>query len=180
MPESVFGLPVHPLAVHATVVLVPLAALALLAHVLVPAARRRLGVVTPVLALVALVLVPISTASGEDLEHRLPESPLIERHAALADGMLPWALALAVMAVAVYALDRARLRAGDGVQRAGRPRGGLAARRWVGLLATVLAVVAVAGIGQQVVRVGHSGATATWSEVPGARSGPNGSGGDQD
>ena len=66
MPESVFGLPVHPLAVHATVVLVPLAALALLAHVLVPAARQRLGIVTPVLAVVALVLVPISTSSGEE------------------------------------------------------------------------------------------------------------------
>jgi hypothetical protein len=168
MPESVFGLPVHPLAVHATVVLVPLAALAVLAHVLVPAAARRLGIVTPVLAVIALVLVPISTSSGEQLEHQLPESDLVERHAELADGMLPWALALAVMAVAVYALDRVRRRAGGA---AGTGSGAWASRRAVGLVATVLAVVAAAGLTQQVVRVGHSGATATWSDTASVRAG---------
>jgi hypothetical protein len=173
MPESVFGLPVHPLAVHATVVLVPLAALALLAHVLVPAARRRLGVVTPALAVVALVLVPLSTESGENLEHRLPESALIERHAELADGMLPWALALAVVAVGVYLLDRLRDRHTDGTSPSGGA-GTWVGRRWVSVLASVLAVVAVVGLVQQVVRVGHSGATATWSDVPAATAGDAG------
>lgn len=169
MPESVFGLPVHPLAVHATVVLVPLAALALLAHVLVPAARRRLGVVTPVLAILALVLVPISTESGEQLEHRLPESELIEKHAELADGMLPWALALAVMAVVVYVIDRVRRRAESG--GAESRAAGWGSRPVVGLVAAVLAVIAVVGLAQQVARVGHSGATATWSNLPTAGSG---------
>ena len=170
MPESVFGLPVHPLAVHATVVLVPLAALALLAHALVPAARRRLGVVTPVLAVVALVLVPISTQSGENLEHRLPESDLVERHAELADGMLPWALALAVVAVGVYLLDRLQARHADGTVPSGAA-GTWAGRRWVPVLASVLAVVAAVGLVQQVVRVGHSGAAATWSDIPAATAG---------
>ena len=176
MPEFVFGLPIHPLAVHATVVLVPLAALALLAHVLLPAARRRLGIVTPVLAVVALVLVPISTQSGEQLQHRLPQSGLVEQHAQLADGMLPWTLALAGMAVAVYALDRVRARAGAGGVDTGS--GGWATRRAVGLVATVLAVVAVVGLTQQVIRVGHSGATATWSEVSSTSSPSGGSDGD--
>jgi hypothetical protein len=169
MPESVFGLPVHPLAVHATVVLVPLAALALLAHVLLPAARWRLGVVTPVLAILALVLVPISTQSGEQLEHRLPGNNLIEEHAKLADGMLPWALVLGVMSVVVYALDRARQRAAAGGADSGGASWG--SRRAVGVVTTVLAVVAVVGLTQQVVRVGHSGATATWSNTPSAGSG---------
>ena len=149
MPESVFGLPVHPLAVHATVVLVPLAAFALLLHVLVPAARRRLGIVTPVLAVIALLLVPVSTSSGENLEHRLPESDLIERHAELADGMLPWAAALAVMAVAVYVLDRMRRPSAPGADQGS---GSWARRPAVGLVATVLAVVAVVGLTQQVIR----------------------------
>jgi hypothetical protein len=175
MPESVFGLPVHPLAVHATVVLVPLAAVALLAHVLVPAARQRLGIVTPVLAVVALVLVPISTSSGEELEHRLPHSDLVERHAQLADGMLPWALALAVMAVAVYALDRLRRPRAAG---AGAGSGSWAMRPVVGLVATVLAVIAVVGLTQQVIRVGHSGASATWSDVPAAGAGRTSDGDD--
>jgi hypothetical protein len=176
MPESVFGLPVHPLVVHATVVLVPLAALALLASVLVPAARHRLGIVTPVLALTAVVLVPLATSSGEDLEHRLPRSELIERHAELADGMLPWALALAVTAVAAYLLDRRRRPRHDGPGSTG-PRG-WATSRAVALAVTVLAVVSAVGLTQQVARVGHTGATATWHTVPPAPDGPSRSGDD--
>ena len=68
MPESVLGLPTHAILVHATVVLLPLAALAVLLHAFWPTARHRLGVVTPLLAGAALVLVPLSTASGEDLD----------------------------------------------------------------------------------------------------------------
>lgn len=43
MPVSVFGLPVHPLVVHATVVFVPLAAVFVLASALWPAFRRWAG-----------------------------------------------------------------------------------------------------------------------------------------
>jgi uncharacterized membrane protein YdcZ (DUF606 family) len=153
MPESVFGLPTHALLVHATVVLLPLAALAVLLHALWPAARRRLGIVTPLLAGVALVLVPLSTESGETLEHQVGENPLVERHAELADGMLPWAIGLFVVAVGLWILDRRRRRT--------EPQGA----RWVPLVAGVLAVVAVVGTVQQIVRVGHAGAEATWSDV---------------
>jgi hypothetical protein len=151
MPETVLGLPTHALIVHATVVLVPLAALAVLLHAFWPAARRRLGGVTPLLAGVALVLTPLSTESGENLEHQVAESPLIERHAELADGLLPWVIVLFVVAVGLWWLGRsndARLRA-----------------RWVPVVAGVLAVVAVVGVTQQVVRVGHAGARATWDGV---------------
>jgi hypothetical protein len=151
MPETVFGLPTHALIVHATVVLVPLAALAVLLHAVWPVARRRLGIVTPLVAGVALVLTPLSTESGEDLEHKLPESALIERHAELADGLLPWVIALFVVAVGLWLLGRstdARLQV-----------------RWVPLLAAVIAVVAVVGVTQQVIRVGHAGSKAVWDGV---------------
>ena len=46
MPDTVFGLPTHAIVVHATVVFLPLAALAVLLHAFWPAARRRLGGVT--------------------------------------------------------------------------------------------------------------------------------------
>jgi hypothetical protein len=134
--------------VHATVVLLPLAALAVLLHAFWPDARRRLGVVTPLLAGVALVLVPMATQSGENLEHAVGRSALVERHAELADGMLPWAIGLFVVAVGLWLLDRSR-----------------AQPPWVPLVAGVLAVVAVVGTVQQVVRVGHAGAKATWDGV---------------
>lgn len=161
MPETVFGLPAHPLIVHATVVLVPLGALLVLLHAVWPAARRRLGIVTPLVALVGLVLTPLSTESGENLEHMIGESAAIEKHSELADGLLPWMIGLFVMAVVVYVLGR----------RAVGPKA-------LGIVAAVLAVVAVVGVTQQVVRIGHSGAEATWSDT--ASSAPADRGGDDD
>jgi hypothetical protein len=58
------------------------------------------------LTAVALALVPLTTSTGEQLEARLPESPLIARHAELADGLLPWVFGLFVVSVFVTWLDR--------------------------------------------------------------------------
>src|SRR5690606_37393735 len=57
---TIAGLPLHPLLVHAVVILVPLTALALVLGSLWPAARRRLGIVTPLAAALLVVLVPIT------------------------------------------------------------------------------------------------------------------------
>jgi hypothetical protein len=166
MPSTVFGLPTHALLVHATVVLIPLAALAVLLHAFWPAARRRLGVVTPLLAGVALVLTPLSTESGEQLEHQVPESALVDRHAELADGLLPWVIGLFVVAVGLWLLQLQQSRSTDPVGGSAVARlRGVALPRWVPAVALVLAVVAAAGTIQQVVRVGHAGAKATWNEV---------------
>ena len=48
------GLPRHALTVHFTVVMIPAAALAVLLSAFWPAAQRRLGLVTPGRALIAL------------------------------------------------------------------------------------------------------------------------------
>ena len=174
MPSTVFGLPLHPLVVHATVVFVPLAALAVLVSALWPAARRRLGLGTQAVTLLALVLVPISTSTGETLEHSVPRSALVERHAELADGLLPWMVALVVIAAGLWYLDRhdssadgsaepagASTAPARGAVFAGRDRGTVALR----VVAAVLAVVAAAGTTVQVVRIGHSGAKAAWHGV---------------
>jgi len=166
VPETVFGLPTHAIVVHATVVFLPLASLVVLLHAFWPAARRRLGGVTPLLAAIALVLVPLATQSGEGLEHSVAHSALIERHAELADGMLPWAVGLFVVAVGLWLLDRGRARRTSGSEP-----------RWLPAVVSVLAVVAVAGTVQQIVRVGHAGAQATWNGV--VTSSPT-SGGDGD
>ena len=167
MPETVFGLPTHAIVVHATVVLLPLAALAVLLHAFWPAARRRLGGVTPLLAGVALVLVPLATQSGESLERSVTESALVEQHAELADGMLPWAIGLFVVAVALWLLDR---------RRAGAPADDVSRARWMPVVVGVLTVVAVVGTVQQIVRVGHAGAQATWDGVASSSSTRGGDG----
>jgi hypothetical protein len=165
MPATVFGLPTHALLVHATVVLVPLAALAVLLHALWPVAARRLGIVTPLLALAALVLTPLSTESGEVLERSVGENALVQRHAELADGLAPWTIGLFVVAVGLWVLDRRRARVAVPTTggQAREPRSALP--RWVPLVVAVLAIAAAAGTTQQIIRIGHAGAEATWHGV---------------
>jgi hypothetical protein len=184
---TVFGLPAHPLLVHATVVIVPLAALLVLLAALWPASRRPLRWVPLATSVLAVVLVPLTTSTGEQLRDRLPQSEAIRRHAELADGLLPFVLALAVAAAGLaYAHGVVRLpwsarRPMEAPQPypAAYPGGGSVAvaapptavravpgTRRIGIAAAVLAVLAATGTVVQVVRIGDSGARATWTGVP--------------
>lgn len=159
MPSTIFGLPIHPLLVHATVVFVPLAVVLVLGAVLVPRFRAWAGPVPAGVSLVALVLTPLSTATGENLEHQLPHNALTEAHARLGDQLLPFTIALFVFAAAFWWLTRGR----DGTDS-----------RWPNALVVgvgALAVVAALGTGVQVTRIGHSGAEAAWSGVGSSTSG---------
>ncbi|WP_082574692.1 MULTISPECIES: DUF2231 domain-containing protein [unclassified Nocardioides] len=156
MPSTMFGLPVHPLLVHATVVFVPLAVLLVVLAVCWPRFRAWAGPLPAGVSLVALVLTPLSTATGENLEHDLPHNALIERHAELGDQLLPFTIALFVLAAGFWWLTRT-------------PRETAAPKRpWPPVLVTgvgVLAVLAAIGTGVQVARIGHSGAQAAWSDA---------------
>ncbi|TDW29807.1 hypothetical protein [Cryobacterium psychrophilum] len=90
MFDTFFGLALHPFIVHATEVIVPTAALVVLVAALWPRFRKWERFLPLALALAALVLVPLSTESGESLEARVGGSALIETHADLAEGLLPW------------------------------------------------------------------------------------------
>ena len=112
------------------------------------------------LALAGLVLDPLSTSSGENLERQVSGNALIERHAQLADGLLPWMVALVVTAGCVYAWHWRARRRDEHVSRTTRP--------WLPLVLSGLAVVAALGTVVQVVLIGHSGAKAAWSDVAAA------------
>ncbi|HNP15844.1 MAG: hypothetical protein KF692_03390 [Cryobacterium sp.] len=88
------GIPLHVLLVHLVVIVVPLAALCLLLSAFWPTARRRLGFVTPLVALVALVAVPFAVAAGEWLRARVAPTPLIESHTTMAPSLLGWVIAV--------------------------------------------------------------------------------------
>ncbi|MEP6665186.1 MAG: hypothetical protein ABJA81_01945 [Nocardioidaceae bacterium] len=53
----------------------------------------------------ALLLVPLSTSSGENLEHQVADTSAIDHHAQFADGLLPWVIAMAVATAAVVWWD---------------------------------------------------------------------------
>jgi hypothetical protein len=169
MFDTIFSLPVHALIVHATVVIVPTAAVSVILAAVLPQFRRWAGVLPLLLSIAAAVLVPISTSSGEELKKHLPENPLIEKHEHLADGLL---LPVLIMLVAATALCWVYLREqavttpdGYAATVAGRIGG---AGKTVTPVFAVIALVAVIGSGYtavQVARIGHSGAKAAWSGV---------------
>ena len=145
---QIAGLPLHPLIVHAVVVLTPLTVLALLLGTFWPAARRRLGVVTPLGALAVLVLVPVTIAAGNSLAEVIGPIPAVETHRGL---------------FAVAAAQWAWFRYGDARMRRSAP--GRARAIVIGLAAASVIV----GVGTLVVVVltGDSGARAVWGGIVG-------------
>jgi len=68
MFDLINGLPIHPLVVHAVVVLLPLAILGTVAIAVRPAWRTAYGPLVLGCAAVATALIPVATSSGEALE----------------------------------------------------------------------------------------------------------------
>lgn len=169
MPDTVNGLPVHPLVVHAVVVLLPLAALGVVALAVRPSWRGRFGVLVVVIAALATAAIPLATESGESLEHRVGDPG---RHAELGDTLIWFALPLLVAAVALVWLHRRAARPAEGTAERSRPaRSGA-----LGVVVAVLALAVAAANLVQVYRVGDSGAKAVWGDTPAATA----KGGDDD
>lgn len=146
------GLPIHALLVHFIVVLAPLtAALAILCAVW-PAARQRLVWLVLALAVVITGLTPLTTDSGEWLEHNIGESELVEKHAEMGDTMLYFALALLVAAILLVI---AHVRAHRGTPLSSALSGAIAVFVLLAGIATTV----------QVFRIGHSGAQSVWSDA---------------
>lgn len=144
--DSVFGLPLHSLVVHAAVVLVPLASVGAVVMAVRPAWSRRFGPAVLAVGALGVVASFASTQSGEALARRVGTP---EPHAELGD-VLPWiALAAFVLTVLLWVADR---------------RGG--ERRTVGpAILAVLVVAAGAFATLWTIRVGHSGAEAVWRAI---------------
>ena len=143
------GLPVHALLVHFIVVLAPLTAVLAILCAVWPAARQRLVWLVLALAGFTAAATPLTTESGEWLEHHVERSELVHRHAAIGDTMLYFALALLVAAVLLVI---AHVRAGRGT-----PLSAV-------LSAAIAGFVVLAGVATtvQVLRIGHSGAESVW------------------
>lgn len=177
IPHVINGLPAHVLYVHAVVVLVPLTAVAVAACAVWPAVMRKFGVALPVLALVTLAAVPLTTNAGEWLQRHVDDDPLVRKHADLGDGLLPWMVGVFVMAVAVWGVHRFAAKSGaapvtsgdasgDETDGGGWSHGTSSVLRGTPLrvAAVVLSVAVGAGAVVQVYRIGESGARAAWHD----------------
>jgi hypothetical protein len=153
--STITGLPAHILLNHFVVVLGPLAAILAIICALWPAARRRLIWLVLLLGVVALVLTPLTTNSGEWLEDKLGASPAIQHHAQLGDTLVYMVAAL-VATVIVLAVVHIRQARGRTVKFA------------VQAVVGVLVIAAAAATLVQSYRVGESGARAAWGTVSAA------------
>jgi len=142
MFDTVLGLPLHPLIVHAVVVLGPLAVVMLLAYAVVP--RWRYGLRIPLLLMSAAAAGSafVAQEAGEALEH-LTAEPGFD-HAEKGDRAFLALVLLFVVTVVVVLLAKP-----------------LPAPSRVAL-ATVLAVLAAGAAVVAVVMAGHSGAQSVW------------------
>jgi uncharacterized membrane protein len=154
--DNLFGLPAHPVVIHAAVVLLPVAAIGTILVAISISLRRRFAIAIALCAVAAAVTVWMAQESGQDLEDRVKETDLVEQHTEEGETVLPWAIGVAGVAVIVAGYDRYRPRHTDD----GRRNNAVA----IGL--TALAVVAGAGATYSVARVGHSGAKAVWHDTP--------------
>src|SRR5262245_52649354 len=150
--STISGLPAHVLLVHFIVVLAPLTAIGAVLCALWPAARRRLVWPVAALAVLCLVLTPLTTEAGEWLEHRLGKSPALHTHTELGDTMIYFSLALAVAAALLVFLHL----------RMGRGR---SLNQIVSSTISVLVVIASVATVVQVYQIGDSGARSAWSDV---------------
>lgn len=149
------GLPLHPLIVHATVVLTPLAVIAVALAALWPTARRRLGAVTPLAGIVVAVLAPLTVVAGESLADAVGRTPAISRHEQLGTMLVPWAVALGAVSIAQWVWFRfARPRMGSGARRL---------LRGADIAQAVLALGIGTGTVIVLVLAGDAGARAVWS-----------------
>jgi hypothetical protein len=156
--NTLFGLPAHPLIVHAAVVLLPIAALGLIVVALVPKARRHYAPVVVVLALAATVAVGLAQQSGESLEDSVQRTELVREHTSQGETVLPWAIAVTIVSALVAAEPYVRDRLGK-----------VSPKVATGVLVGASLIVGV-GATWTVIDVGHSGATSVWNDTtePGA------------
>ncbi|WP_416956923.1 DUF2231 domain-containing protein [Nocardioides sp. T5] len=148
------GVPLHPLVVHAVVVLGPLAALTGLVYAAVPRWRWLLRWPLVVLAVVTAVTALVAVAAGEDLLAARPElAPIVEDHEEAGEMLRNVALGYAaVSALAAWALG--------GVSALASGRGARETR--FGIPVAVLLAVGAVALLVTVYLAGDSGAKAVW------------------
>jgi hypothetical protein len=142
--NEILGLPVHPLVVHAVVVLVPLVALGTIVAAISRTWFDRLRLVLAALAVGAAGAGFVARSSGESLLRRVPGSPEVASHANVSEA-LPWLLLPAAALVLAWALAGSQ-------------------HRWHRVLGVAVVVVWV-GATVWTVLAGHSGAVSVWGDL---------------
>jgi hypothetical protein len=146
--DSAFGLPTHVLVVHATVVLLPIAALAAIAIVLRRSLIHRLGAATVIVTGLGTIAAWVSRFSGAELASRVGYP---QPHVELGHDLPVHATVFFLLVTAYWLVAR------------GIP--GNRARPWWVTALGIVVILASIGMTWSTIITGHSGSEATWSAV---------------
>jgi preprotein translocase subunit SecG len=158
--DEFFGVPTHPLAVHAPVVLVPIAAVAAVGLAVRSDWRVRVGWLMPAAVLVLVAMLFVAKESGEAAEEADNVFGDIGQHEDLANTTFVLSLVWFVLALATAGRDWMNGRAHDVT-----PLSADVAVRNSDHLAMALAVAAaIAAVVTTIwlIRTGHAGAESRW------------------
>lgn len=149
--DVINGMPAHALLLHFVLVLVPITALLEIVCALWPAARRgQLMWVTLVLAVVTMVLTPITINAGGWLyDLRANPSPILREHAQRGSLMAYFSAALLVAAVVLVIVRMIEHQS---------EKSRVATRTLVAILVLAVGIASMV----QIYRVGDAGAQSVW------------------
>lgn len=152
MFDQFHDLPVHPLAVHGAVVLVPLSAL-LAVLFAIPRTRRWAQWAFPLVTIAATGAVFVAKQSGEKLQEVLalpddsPVRDVIEDHEEAGTLLFAMMLVFAVIAIIAFVMSRSTSLL-DGP---------------LGIVVSIVLIVSAAAVAYQTYKVGELGSKAVWN-----------------
>jgi len=162
--DKIFGLPAHPLLMHIPVLGIPLCALWVLAVVIRPSFRQRTALPLAIFTIVIAVFTYLTAGAGEQLEKRVDKSALLERHAHLGDQTKTIVIIFGIVTIVYLLIDWiARRHTTNGASET--PARGQSPWTYAIVVVGIIAVLMGGFASLWDVRTGHSGATATWSDV---------------
>ncbi|KGA20444.1 hypothetical protein GM50_1805 [freshwater metagenome] len=145
---SVAGLPLHPLVIHASIVLIPLVAIGALVMSYLPSFSRRYGKLILFTAFFAQISLFLAKVTGEAFEEILDKD--MGNHAELGEIAPFTTLPMVALIYLRWRLDRS-----------GATVGSVWVRRLTSLALIVASLTSIAVI----VLVGHSGAESVWGWI---------------
>lgn len=155
--DEFLGVPTHPLAIHAPLVLVPIASVATIVFVIRPDWRRRVGWWWPAAVVVLVVMLFVAKESGEAAEAADNVFGNIDRHRELAETTFVISIVWLALTVALAVWDRvgvARVDASHSARAETAP--------WVGVTLGVVTAVAAVVTAIWLLRTGHAGSESRW------------------
>lgn len=164
--DEFFGVPTHPLAVHAPVVLVPLLTIAAVVLVARSSWRRKVSWLMPTIVFVMAALLWVATESGEAVVASSNVFGDITEHKKLGERTFQLSVVWFVIALVSTVIDRASSGpdGGDDLAMAGdqpiaaAPKVPAAAATGIAALAALVAVLTTVWL----IRTGHAGAESRW------------------